>query len=263
MTLLLSSWAKPFMISRLSAASLLFRFPSSPVKRTLFTRRTFPARTRRFLDMQESLRVRSGLPRGVELVYLLPPYRSTMVRFVDYCSVISTVVGAGVIVTYVIWRWLFVDTEAEEMTLSENQSANSDDNLSDDADYVVDDHGHRWKRRPIQVPTFSSDILSHPYLCLQLLFSFVSPFLVLRIDCARTPLRIFYHPASRHYHAVFSRYFRQERLATFPASRVLLRHGAFRIVTANGSDFTLPNKVMPRHFRDAEHCQVFTHKKFV
>jgi len=264
MTLHFATLTRTLVILRPNAAFPLLRFPLTPVQRTLFTRRTFPARTRRFLDMQETLRVRSGLPRGVELVYLLPPYRSSMVKFVDCFSVVGTVVGAAAIVTYVVWRRFFANTDAEEKVPNETTpSKTSDDNVSDNSEYVVDQRGERWKKSKIQLRMPSTDILSNQFVSLQLLFSIVGFFIVLRVDCARTPLRIFYHPASRHYHAIFSRHFQKERLSSFPASRVLWRHKAFRIVTAEGSDVTLPNKVMPRHFKDEESCRVFSKKKFV
>ena len=255
---------------------------SSPIpssgKRTfqLLRRKTFPAkRTRRFLDFQESLRVRDGLPRGAELVYLLPTYRSILLQGMDRISVVGCIVNGAFATGYALLRlfhYFFGDESVENTDIDVNGNNGNDDDAT--YHYRLDEQGVRWKTKRVewtfnlhqlvtsfikrvQTPNAENTrvVACWTLITFMLLFHF-------RMNCARTPLRIFYHHPTRHYFAIFPRHWRRLRVSSFPSTHVLLRHGAFRIITAEGSHYTLPNRIVTRHFKDAQHCQVFSKKKF-
>lgn len=235
--------ADPNVFSSISNLQILTSVAPS---RTLFTLpRTFPAKTRGYLDFQESLRKADGVPRGVELVYLLPGYHSIFLELSDPFYLAAFYASFAFTLGYFVWRQFIAEDDVEESV------------IKDDSDeYVIDEQGRKWKRKKMKL----SIQIKAPDTKAVAYFNFLSItflFLVCRINNARTPLRIYYHPSLRHYYAVFPRYWRKNRVSPFPPEKVILRHGKFRILTTDGSSNTLPNKVASRHFRDEEHSAVF------
>jgi len=134
--------------------SITSPIPSSG-KRTfqLLHRKTFPAkRTRRFLDFQESLRVRDGLPRGAELVYLLPTYRSILLQGMDRINVVGCIVNGAFATGYALWRLFHYFFGGDESVEDTNIDVNGNNVNDDDATYHyrLDEQGVRWKTKRVE-----------------------------------------------------------------------------------------------------------------
>lgn len=207
--------------------------------------RTFPTKTRSFLQYQDALRLKDGLPRGIELVYLLPKYHSMYLEVSDRIWIVALVAVLAFTPCFIVWRQFSFD----------------EDQIEDNIEYVYDEHGARWKRKKIGSVNLNSMLIENKIFSYFWISSFSLLFLGLRIDSARTPLRIYYHPSLLRYYAVFPRHWKKNRVNTFAKNRVMLRHGKFLILKPEGSHYTLPNKVWRRHFRDEEHTDVFVKKK--
>jgi len=214
--------------------------------------RTFPPKTRQFAELQETLRLSDGIPKGAELIYMLPKYRANFLSLFDLLCLPTFIASFAFTVGYILWKEFYAeDDEDAEKVVEEPVKF----------EYYVDEQGVRWKRRKMQSLQTNLKVPESKWAVYLLMFATSFFFLVLRIDNARTVLRIYYHAPMRQYYAVYPRYWKKNRVSPFQTGRVFLAHGKFRILSEEMGPYTLQNKAANRHFRDDEHLAVFVKQK--
>jgi len=217
----------------------------------------FPVKTRSFIRLQDQLRRRDDALGGSELVYLLPVWRVIAIKTLDtlsvVCGAVLAVVGSALWFKHYVWptlcRWV-TKVEAEDSIMV-------DQNQADD-EWTVDEHGNRRKVTTIELNLFEHlKAKDNPIFWGVMLIQTVAGFGVVRVDKARTVLRIYWHPMTKVYTAVFPRLFFKERVQTFSPRCLKIKFHKF-LITKPRNHYVLPNKCHLKYFRDAEHSWMLT-----